>query len=136
MVEVGPEAYPSVVNPAEVDSATFDPDKANNRDTDTVDVPALVDLAITKSHTGTFQAGERATYAIVVTNNGPTPAPGVVVTDTLPAGLTYVSATGAGVTCSAVGQVVTCTALEPLEVARTLTIALTVEESCRPPTQV
>ena len=116
-----------MVNPAEVESATFDPDKANNKDTDKVDVPALVDLAVTKSHTGTFQVGQRATYTVIVTNNGPTPAPGVVITDTLPAGLTYVSATGAGVTCPAVGQVVTCVASEPLGVDKSLTIALTVE---------
>ena len=127
VVKVGPQAYPSVVNPAEVDSDTFDPDRNNNKDTDTVDVPALVDLAITKSHTGTFQVAQRATYTVVVTNNGPTPSPGVVITDTLPAGLTYVSATGAGVTCAAVGQVVTCTAVEPLGVDKSLTIALTVE---------
>jgi uncharacterized repeat protein (TIGR01451 family) len=127
VVEVGPEAYPSVVNPAEVDSATFDPDRDNNRDTDTVAVPALVDLAVVKSHTGTFLVGQRATYTVVVTNNGPTPAPRVVITDTLPTGLTYVSGTGAGVTCSAVGQVVTCTAPEPLGVAKSLTISLTVD---------
>ena len=61
VVEVGPQAYPSVVNPAEVDSATFDPNRGDNRDTDTVEVPALVDLAVAKSHTGTFQVGQRAT---------------------------------------------------------------------------
>ncbi|HYO84965.1 MAG TPA: isopeptide-forming domain-containing fimbrial protein [Dermatophilaceae bacterium] len=126
VVKVGPQAYPSVVNLAEVGSATFDPDKDNNKDTDEVDVPALVDLAIGKSHTGSFQVGQRATYTVLVTNNGPTPAPGVVITDTLPAGLTYVSATGSGVACAAVGQVVTCTAADPLGVDKSLTISLSV----------
>ena len=87
-----------MVNPAEVDSDTFDPDTDDNKDTDKVAVAALVDLAVTKSHTGTFQVGQQAGYTIVVTNNGPTPAPDVVITDTIPAGLTFVSAAGSGVT--------------------------------------
>jgi uncharacterized repeat protein (TIGR01451 family) len=40
----------------------------------------------------------------------------VTVTDTLPAGLTYSSATGTGWTCGAVAQVVTCTHAAPLNV--------------------
>jgi len=35
-------------------------------------------------------------YTISVTNFGPSSASGVVVTDTLPAGVTFVSATGGG----------------------------------------
>ncbi|KIQ97671.1 CshA/CshB family fibrillar adhesin-related protein [Lysobacter sp. A03] len=68
------------------------------------------DLSITKSHTGSFSAGFNGSYNIVVRNNGTNATTGITkVVDTLPAGLTYVSASGAGWTCSAVGQVVTCT---------------------------
>jgi uncharacterized repeat protein (TIGR01451 family) len=70
-----------------------------------------VDLGIAKSHTGNFSVGSNGVYTLRVSN-----APGVelednpiVVTDPLPAGLTYVSATGAGWTCGAVAQLVTCT---------------------------
>ena len=49
--------------------------------------------------------GSTFTYTITVGNAGPAVATGVVVTDTLPVGLSFVS--GAG--CSAVAQVVTCT---------------------------
>lgn len=68
------------------------------------------DLAITKSHTGNFIAGGNGSYNIAVRNNGPDTATGVTtVTDTLPTGLTYASASGSGWTCSAASQVVTCT---------------------------
>jgi fimbrial isopeptide formation D2 family protein/uncharacterized repeat protein (TIGR01451 family) len=68
------------------------------------------DLSISKVHNGTFGYGDNGSYTITVTNNGPTATSGTSkVTDTLPAGETYVSATGTGWTCSAVGQAVTCT---------------------------
>jgi uncharacterized repeat protein (TIGR01451 family) len=64
-------AYPSAVNTATVDGSTLDPDPTNNTATDTVNVPPLVNLAITKAHTGT-PGRHPATYTLVVTNDGPT----------------------------------------------------------------
>ncbi|HSD73634.1 MAG TPA: hypothetical protein VLB75_02625 [Steroidobacteraceae bacterium] len=73
----------------------------------------VVDLNITKTHTGNFTVGSNGTYTLRVSN-----AAGVAldpevntvtITDTLPAGLTYVSGVGAGWSCGAVGQTVTCT---------------------------
>ena len=50
------------------------------------------DLAIAKSVTpATVVPGANATFTLDVTNNGPAAAAGVTVTDSLPAGLTYVS---------------------------------------------
>ncbi|HEY0310558.1 MAG TPA: hypothetical protein VGC43_05470 [Luteimonas sp.] len=69
----------------------------------------VADLGITKSHSGSFTAGQNGTFDIVVHNYGPEIATGTAtVTDTLPAGMTYVSGAGSGWTCGAVGQVVTC----------------------------
>ncbi|MEI6577673.1 MAG: DUF11 domain-containing protein, partial [Bacteroidota bacterium] len=51
------------------------------------------DLSIIKTTSPTAIAGQNVTYAIVVTNNGPIDAQAVSVTDVLPAGLTFVSAT-------------------------------------------
>jgi uncharacterized repeat protein (TIGR01451 family) len=58
-----------------------------------------------------FASGFNATYTLTVINNGPQSAPGpITVIDSLPAGLTFSSATApVGWTCSAAGQAVTCT---------------------------
>jgi uncharacterized repeat protein (TIGR01451 family) len=51
------------------------------------------DLAVTKTVSdATPNVGEQVTFTVMLTNNGPDPANGVGVTDLLPAGLTFVSA--------------------------------------------
>jgi uncharacterized repeat protein (TIGR01451 family) len=75
----------------------------------------VADLSINKSHFADFIVGQQGAYTIRVNNNGPDDATGAItVTDTLPAGLTYVSGTGTGWSCSATGQDVTCTHPGPL----------------------
>ena len=58
-----------------------------------------------------MNAGQNFTYALTVSNAGPSAAATVVVTDTLPAGVTFVSATGGG-TLS--GNVITWPAIASL----------------------
>ena len=80
------------------------------------------DLFIVKRHTDVFVAGTNATYSIGLFNNGVTSSGAITVTDTLPAGLTFVSATGASWTCTAAGQVVTCTTSASIPGSITLTV--------------
>ena len=91
-------------------------------------MPKFADLSVTKTASGSFVVGSNATYNISVTNNGPHSASGpITVSDTLPSGLTYVSGTGTGWTCSASGQAVTCTTAGPVANGATLpAITLTV----------
>lgn len=86
------------------------------------------DLQITKTHASNFNIGQNGTYTISVHNNGPVNEPGaIVVTDTLPSGLTFVSATGTGWSCSAAGPTVTCSRAGSLAVNHTTAnITLTV----------
>jgi uncharacterized repeat protein (TIGR01451 family) len=49
--------------------------------------------------------GETLTYSLTVTNQGPNPATGVVLTDSLPAGLTLTAATPGQGTCNSVNPV-------------------------------
>jgi uncharacterized repeat protein (TIGR01451 family) len=71
----------------------------------------VVDLTLTKTHTGNFTVGGTNVYTLTVSNlagNQREDNP-VVVTDTLPAGLTFVTGVGTGWVCAAVTQTVTCT---------------------------
>lgn len=87
-------------------------------------VNQAADLAIVKTlTTSPLVAGQSATFAISVTNNGPQAATGVTVNDPVPAGLTNVQATPSGGNCT-VGAAITC-ALPNLAVGATATISVT-----------
>jgi len=59
-------------------------------------VTPVADVGLGKTAAAGVPAGSNLVYTISVTNFGPSSASGVVVTDTLPAGVTFVSASGAG----------------------------------------
>ena len=64
----------------------------------TITVVPVADLAIGKKAPASVFAASNLIYTISVTNFGPSSAAGVVVTDTLPAGVTFVGASGNFVT--------------------------------------
>jgi uncharacterized repeat protein (TIGR01451 family) len=74
-------------------------------------VIASADLSIAKSTLGTAYAGLDLSYAVALENDGPSDAQNVVMTDSLPAGTTFVSAVApTGFTCtSGASGPVTCT---------------------------
>jgi uncharacterized repeat protein (TIGR01451 family) len=98
---VDPTATGSAPNVA-VLTSTDDPDGANNTASDPTPLTPSADISIQKSHLpATLVAGTNVTYTLDVTNAGPSNAASAVVTDSLPAGLTVVSATGStGWTCT------------------------------------
>jgi uncharacterized repeat protein (TIGR01451 family) len=70
-----------------------DPVAGNNSASVSI-TPVSADIAITKTvDVPTPSVGTNVTYTITARNNGPSNATGVQVTDLLPAGLTFVSAT-------------------------------------------
>lgn len=72
--------------------------------------PDAPDLTIALTDSGPAAIGGTLVNTITVTNAGRSATSGTItVTDPLPAGLAYSSATGSGWSCSAAGQVVTCT---------------------------
>ena len=68
------------------------------------------DLSVSLSTNSFGQASVNSNFNYIagITNNGSASATAVTFTDTLPAGVTFVSATGTQGTCGAVGNVVTC----------------------------
>src|SRR5262249_4649946 len=77
-----------------VSSPTTDTTPANNSASAQTPVDANADVEVTKAVAPTtgILVGDTVTFTVQATNNGPNAATGVVVTDLLPAGLSFVSA--------------------------------------------
>ena len=83
-------------------SSTLDSDPANNNGSlpaarVTTIVQERADVVTTKTGPATVMAAAQFSYTITTRNVGPSSAAAVVVSDTLPATVTFVSATGGGV---------------------------------------
>jgi uncharacterized repeat protein (TIGR01451 family) len=116
MVSSGTPAGNNVSNTASVGSTTGDPSGGNNTSTTTGLVASSADSAVVKSGPAVGVAGSDLTYTVTATNNGPSDATSVTLTDPLPASTTFVSATqtsGPAFSCTtpAVGGTgtITCT---------------------------
>lgn len=95
LVNVNPDFVGTLNNAVTVDSDSTDSDTNNNDDTEPTDVGAVADLWITKvDDVDPAPPGTQLTYTIAVTNDGPSVAQNVVVTDTLPAEVTFVNTVG------------------------------------------
>jgi uncharacterized repeat protein (TIGR01451 family) len=87
--------------------------------------PCQADVGVTKTGPATLQLGSDLTYTIKVTNHGPSDATGVVVTDAIPAGTTFVSVTTSKGSCTHTTTSVTCN-IGTLVVGGTVTMTLRV----------
>lgn len=107
VVNVPAAATGSLINSATVSAGQADPNPDNNTATVETAISPAADLAITKSGSpDPVMVGQTLTYNLSVINNGPSDASGVTVSDTLPAGVAFVSASPG---CSEAGGTVTCT---------------------------
>jgi uncharacterized repeat protein (TIGR01451 family) len=98
---IAPSASGSFANSVAVSTSDSDPASGNSAGTSGSVVIATADLTIAKTTAATqATTGSTITYTITVTNNGPDPATNVVVSDNLPAGLQFVSATPSQGTCA------------------------------------
>ncbi|WP_407420777.1 DUF11 domain-containing protein, partial [Methanobrevibacter sp.] len=80
---------------ASADEYDYNPN--NNKDESSVNVAPSCDMQVTKlSNQSTVNYKELVKWTIIVKNNGPSDATRVVVLDTLPEGLTFISAQGDG----------------------------------------
>jgi uncharacterized repeat protein (TIGR01451 family) len=100
----------TLTNTASVASDTGDPNAGNNSDSEETTVnPIAADLAVDKSDAADpVREGDDVTYTVNVSNNGLQTAENAVLTDDLPDGVTYVSATPSQGSCSQDAGTVTC----------------------------
>lgn len=97
-------------------SSLPDPQPGNNAARVVVSYqPGGADLSIVKTDSvDPVAAGTQYSYTLAISNAGPEAASGVIVSDVLPAALSFVSASGSGFTCSNTGGTVSCALSNPL----------------------
>ena len=129
----------SVSNTGTITSGTYDPNPLNNTSSVVVPVVAEADMSITKTANpaspATVHAGDEITYTLVATNNGPSYAQNVTVSDAAPLGTTLVSFTPGEPTCSELATTVAChlgTMAPGDSDARTISIVVRVDPSAAP----
>jgi uncharacterized repeat protein (TIGR01451 family) len=112
-ITVLPNVPGTITNTATASTSSGDSSLANNTATADTTVTAAgagaVDLSVTKTDSpDPVAAGQALTYTVTVTNNSATnAAANTVLTDALPAGVTFVSATSSQGTVSQTGGVIT-----------------------------
>ena len=114
---------------------TLSPGAMTNNDQDwaftgvanTAIVKAIADP--TEVPAGGFTPGTSVTYTLTVTNEGPSPATGVIAQDKLPSGVTFVSAEGDGTYDAASGKWDLSTEVIEKGATRTLRITVTIDAS-------
>ena len=103
-VAVAPSSTAGTVlsNTATAISTNGDPDPTNNSATATTTVAAAADLSVTKvGNPDPVTAGGNLTYTLTATNAGPSNAATATLSDTLPAGTTFIAlVTPAGWSCT------------------------------------
>ena len=107
-------------------SDQFDPNTVNNSASATINPQQQADLALSKTVSNANPPlGGTVTFTVTLTNNGPSPATNVTVTDLLPAGLTLVNSNpsqGSYVSASGLWTVGTITTTTPQTLAITVKV--------------
>lgn len=105
-VSVSPYYLGPITNTATVSSETPDANPSNNTSSVTTEVLASADLSLAKSVTPELTAvGDDATYTLVAKNNGVSGAKNATISDPLPSGEEFVSASPG---CTFAAGTVTC----------------------------
>ncbi len=126
-VVLTPAAAGTLTNTATVSATQSDPNTANNNASlATPVISPSADLAVSLTDSpDPVAVNETLTYTVTVTNNGPSAATGVTMTDTLPAGVTFVSATPSQGSCSGTNTVTCSLGSLGIGVTATTTIRVT-----------
>ena len=97
-VNVDPALAGVITNTASVSSNTLDPDGGDNTDSEATTITSSANIQLAKTDNGASTTpGGTVSYNLTVTNNGPSTAKNVVITETVPANTAY---SGSGWTCA------------------------------------
>ncbi len=107
IIVVTTSALGQVTNSVTLTGSGIDPDPGNNSDQATTDVTPSVDLSVDKTdNPDPVDINSTLTYTVTVTNNSSSiDGTNVTLTDTLPTGVTFVSASAG---CNEASGIVTC----------------------------
>jgi uncharacterized repeat protein (TIGR01451 family) len=89
-------------------TSPIDPGANNKSATDTTDIVPQANLAVVASAPPTATVSLPITYTVSITNTGPNPATGLILTGTLGPGAVFVSSDPGGPTCQESAGKVTC----------------------------
>jgi uncharacterized repeat protein (TIGR01451 family) len=123
VVTVDSDQTADLLNVARVSAANLESDLSNNEATENTVVNEVADLEIVKDGPATATPGGSIEYEITVSNNGPSDALSVVVTDTIPTGLSNATASSSQGSCAIAAGLLTCN-LGPLANGANATIAI------------
>ena len=112
-------------------TSPIDPGMNNKSATDTTNLLPQANLAVLASAPLTATLSTNITYTVFITNTGPNPASGLVLTGTLGPGGVFVSATPGSPTCQASAGIVTCN-LSDLAVSSSTQVLVVVTVPCAP----
>ena len=126
-VAVDPLAWGTITNTVRVAGDETDLIMGNNVYTKETMISAEADLAVAKlGSSDVVTAGHSLTYTVAITNNGPSAATGVILTDTLSLSVIFgLAIPSQGTGCGESGNVVTCT-LGALDRAGIVTVTIIV----------
>ena len=108
-IKIDSDAPSTVTNTATIDSDVDDPDESDNESSSTVSVAGGADISIEKqADVSSAAPGDTITYTLTARNQGPSTSKDVSVSDTIPAGLEFISSTPGSPTCTQAAGTVNC----------------------------
>jgi uncharacterized repeat protein (TIGR01451 family) len=135
-IVVTPTTAGALTNTASISGDQPDSDSSNNSATATTTINPAADLSLTKTDApDPVSAGSIFTYALTATNGGPSPATGVVVTDTLPTHVEFSSVSARQGTCTRSNGTITCR-LRTLSAGASATVSIKVRATGNLPSVV
>ena len=116
-----------------VSSDALDPNLSNNSSTTTTSVGPAADLAVSIAGSSPkVNPGDEFTYTVSATDNGPSDASNVTLSDTLPPGVTYVSASSSQTSVPSYSDGVVSLSIDSISDGAKVTLLIVVVPTAQP----